>query len=398
MDKLSYRGCLQSIINAIEGTLNKESYRVDISKGFLTPDQKWELYDLTAKVNDLLANALLERSETENVSLNDYILEAKASTSIREMISFSEYFDENVKKCKSSDVKKFALRRLNHLRITSKRSTKSFQAYIKCREADIIMNECIWQDACEEIKAIKELLGQLANFEDGSINRIIISHYEQYFSDYFSSINNEIIKEMHDVDNDGHRIASFNDTNITKEQWSELLDNLYCSLRKKKFDFLVDWNYNVIQKADNQLMIDFLLSTDNPSDYDKFFYLLSKINIIKSKINPVKQISTTTHADLRKKLDKIIPMIRMKRNWFPVFKGLFEKKYVNNGDFNEAADLILKCYPEGLPVAFNIKDLSRLNTQSFSKSIKLWDISNAPVTGKLYSQYQKLGLFCLDIL
>lgn len=94
---------------------------------------------------------------------------------------------------------------------------------------------------------------------------------------------------------------------------------------------------------------------------------------------------------LRKRLDAVMPFIKISRHWFGVCKVLMEYKEVGDGDFEGALVLIGGAYPEGIPHGPSAKDLSSLNVQSWRKEIDEWDEKDSPVT-KGYSAYLTVAL------
>ena len=104
---------------------------------------------------------------------------------------------------------------------------------------------------------------------------------------------------------------------------------------------------------------------------------------------------SATAEHLQTALEELKGLIDNKRQWFSVIKVLMWRGYVCDGDFAGAVAIIQKTMPE---LKLDAKDMSRMNVQSFSKSLERWDISDAPVGGNVFMQYKDIASKGMEII
>lgn len=82
--------------------------------------------------------------------------------------------------------------------------------------------------------------------------------------------------------------------------------------------------------------------------------------------------------DIHDIIDKcVVPYMKNKRHLFALCKAFMHKGYVAPHDFNGALIFLERCYPDGLPYPFDMKDMSALDVQSMHKDIPNWDYSDS---------------------
>lgn len=94
---------------------------------------------------------------------------------------------------------------------------------------------------------------------------------------------------------------------------------------------------------------------------------------------------------------RIAPMVKNGRQWYAVFRAMVDKKLLGKTDYEEFCLLVGRSVPghEHLPVA---DQMQRLAVQSFAKPVVLWEKSDAPVKGKPFENYKRIGEKMLALL
>lgn len=78
------------------------------------------------------------------------------------------------------------------------------------------------------------------------------------------------------------------------------------------------------------------------------------------------------------------------RQWFAVYRSLLDHELTEKDDFDGFCKRVRRLLPdhEHLPTA---KELSRMDVQSFSKPVVLWDRKDAPVKGVRFDDYLRIA-------
>jgi SOS-response transcriptional repressor LexA len=78
------------------------------------------------------------------------------------------------------------------------------------------------------------------------------------------------------------------------------------------------------------------------------------------------------------------------RQWFAVYRPLLDHELTEKGDFDGFCKRVRRLLPEHehLPTA---KEMSRMDVQSFSKPVVLWDRKDAPVKGVRFDDYLRIA-------
>jgi len=82
--------------------------------------------------------------------------------------------------------------------------------------------------------------------------------------------------------------------------------------------------------------------------------------------------------------------VRHARQWFAVYRSLLDHELTEKDDFDGFCKRVRRLLPdhEHLPTA---KELSRMDVQSFSKPVVLWDRKDAPVKGIRFDDYLRIA-------
>ena len=82
----------------------------------------------------------------------------------------------------------------------------------------------------------------------------------------------------------------------------------------------------------------------------------------------------------------VAPYITNSRMWFAVYRVLVDCKVLCENSFDTFVQWLEEDVPEH-PYMPKAVDLQRLAVQSFRKPVKLWNVNNAPVSGKRFRDY-----------
>jgi hypothetical protein len=104
-----------------------------------------------------------------------------------------------------------------------------------------------------------------------------------------------------------------------------------------------------------------------------------------------------TSKKVRQAIIQVAPMVKNGRQWYAVFRALVDKKLLGKTDYESFCQLVASnvSQHEHLPVA---DQMQRLASQTFSKSIVLWDKNDAPVKGKPFDDYKRIAEKTLALL
>ena len=118
------------------------------------------------------------------------------------------------------------------------------------------------------------------------------------------------------------------------------------------------------------------------------------VRAFKEKNRVDRRLSADELSDI---IRSIAPQIEAGRQWFSVYKPLALKRQVAKGDYDGFCTLVRETVPDHkkLPSAV---ELERMDVLSFSKPVALWDPTNAPVKGKRFLKYKKVGEDVLNMI
>ena len=118
-------------------------------------------------------------------------------------------------------------------------------------------------------------------------------------------------------------------------------------------------------------------------------------------INHAKQLRAKKREISQERVSQIIrlmaPQVKIGRQWYAVFKPMEEKTVYGKEDYAGFCKRVAVEVPEHkhLPVA---DELQRMAVQSFKKTVRAWNPTDAPVQGKRFTAYQQIGLRTLGML
>ena len=122
---------------------------------------------------------------------------------------------------------------------------------------------------------------------------------------------------------------------------------------------------------------------------------------IRKRVNKEKEARRKNEAvpewKVRKAIRDIAEEIEVSRLWFSVYKMMVDLSVVDDGDFEGFCQMVREEVPNHghLPV---VKDLQRMEVDSFTRSVVLWDEKNAPVQGKRFRKYKEIARRTEDLL
>jgi hypothetical protein len=94
---------------------------------------------------------------------------------------------------------------------------------------------------------------------------------------------------------------------------------------------------------------------------------------------------------------QVLKDVKNGRMWFAVYRVLVDVGYLKAGDYEGLKTKMDALFP-GNDFAINPRDISRMDTLSFSKSVSLWNSENAPVIGKRFRDYLRLATDLTSLL
>ena len=101
------------------------------------------------------------------------------------------------------------------------------------------------------------------------------------------------------------------------------------------------------------------------------------------------------------RVDEVIrlmaPEVKIGRQWYAVYKPLEEKKVYGKEDYVAFCDRVRQEVPEHKHLPVEV-EMQRMAVQSFKKPVRQWNPNDAPVQGKRFVAYQKIGLQTLGLL
>ena len=94
---------------------------------------------------------------------------------------------------------------------------------------------------------------------------------------------------------------------------------------------------------------------------------------------------------------EISEQVKAARQWFAVYRAMVDKEVTALGDYEGFCTLVKNTVPNHKHLPAD-DEMARMAVQSFRKHVKQWDPTDAPVSGKRYYAYLKIGLRMLELL
>lgn len=118
----------------------------------------------------------------------------------------------------------------------------------------------------------------------------------------------------------------------------------------------------------------------------------TKFSTLRRRLQEAKEQRQRVVTDqmVRDAVTQVLKDIRNGRMWFAVYRVLADAGYLKAGDYESLKTKMDELFPDN-DFAINPRDISRMDTLSFSKSVSLWNPENAPVVGKRYRDYLRLA-------
>ncbi len=118
------------------------------------------------------------------------------------------------------------------------------------------------------------------------------------------------------------------------------------------------------------------------------------LKIVNSTTKEEKKVPLTEEL-LKEKVEHIKSRIDNGRLWFPVCKYMMIEKLVPEGDFEKAAEILKRLFPE---ITINTKDLATLNVLSFRKKPEEWDENDSPIKDRTtFFKYKNIAELLFDM-
>lgn len=115
-------------------------------------------------------------------------------------------------------------------------------------------------------------------------------------------------------------------------------------------------------------------------------------NVMRHRLKEIKERNQRVLTDdiVRDAVTQVLADIKTGRMWFAVYRVLVDVGYLHKGYYEGLRTKMDELFPDN-DFQINPRDLSRLDVESFSKPVSLWNEYNAPVQGKRFREYLKLA-------
>ena len=97
-----------------------------------------------------------------------------------------------------------------------------------------------------------------------------------------------------------------------------------------------------------------------------------------------------TEAMILRALKVVMPMIKINRHWFSVYRVLVDRKYLPNESYVGFVNLIKNLLKDDAP-NINVDDLRRTSVMCFAEPFVMWTPENAPVKDKRFTDYLNIA-------
>lgn len=94
---------------------------------------------------------------------------------------------------------------------------------------------------------------------------------------------------------------------------------------------------------------------------------------------------------------KIAGEIAIGRMWYAAYRVFVDKKIINDGDYDRFVSMVEEAVP-GHKNPPKTVELSRMCIDSFRKPLAMWESDDAPVTGKRFKDYLRVGRLTQEAL
>lgn len=187
-----------------------------------------------------------------------------------------------------------------------------------------------------------------------------------------------IVKKTNDY-SDGDIVVAFLDGETTLKAIAVMDDETW----------LVPANeaYNAIRLSEYQNVYILGKVTGIRKDTPRMSYeeMQKRLRATKRRRNKV-----VTDEMVRDAVSQVLCDIKVSRMWFCIYRVLVDVGYLDKGYYEGLKLSMDRLFPDN-DFSINPRDISRMDVDSFSKSIDLWNELSAPVTGKRYREYLQLA-------
>ena len=141
-------------------------------------------------------------------------------------------------------------------------------------------------------------------------------------------------------------------------------------------------------------MLGVIVGIEKVSPRDPSRSLMQSIRRTKNKKRAAKKLSK---EEVNQLIVKISSEIQIARQWFSVYRAMVDNEVQTAGDLYGFCNRVKMLLPESTKLP-DVKELSRMEIQSFAKPIALWAENNAPVSGARFNEYRRIALLMTDYL
>lgn len=121
------------------------------------------------------------------------------------------------------------------------------------------------------------------------------------------------------------------------------------------------------------------------------------LQTVRQTRNEMKEMRKLSETEVNECIVAIGTAVKHARQWYAVMRVLIDCNQVAETDYSGFCQRVEQLLPKHghIPVA---KELSRMAVLSFRKSVHLWDVSNAPVSGSRFNDYKTIALNMQELL
>ena len=113
--------------------------------------------------------------------------------------------------------------------------------------------------------------------------------------------------------------------------------------------------------------------------------------MLKKAIRDKKLTEPMTEARIKKAITQILPMMKVGRYWYCIFRVLVDRGYYE--ETTDISTFVSDINDWFVDNDWNLSadDIRRMCVQSFRKAVNFWDKDDAPVTGKRFNDYLNIA-------
>lgn len=121
------------------------------------------------------------------------------------------------------------------------------------------------------------------------------------------------------------------------------------------------------------------------------------MRILKDAREERREVKVISHEKVLEAIRKIAGEIAVGRMWYAAYRVFVDKKIIKDGDYDRFVSMVEEAVP-GHKNPPKTVELSRMCIDSFRKPLAMWESDDAPVTGKRFKDYLRIGRLTQEAL